>query len=235
MDQRGEPFQELRANHPAVRLLGEEPDEIRVRVRKLPAKRTFNVRRILEARRRFANSVWGEPVPGELLHLFHGCRVDVLQVELQERTVVHPVRLVDVGVEPVFGPVRQDAEPGRGNPEIPEQLPGMPVQVLRPGFALYKNLRFPGDAERVVDFLALLHSHIAGHFRDDLRGIEYVVSESLQERKDEGRLGGFLAPDGVPDRPEFFGQRLQRIDKVHRVLLVSRKYRPRQPGKIEDK
>ena len=147
--------------------------------------RSFAVLRIWST----SNDVFREP-----LQLVDVDRFDVEHVDLEERSRVHLVLLVDVRVEPVDDAVGEDAEPGLGDAEVPVQLGrGLFPEIDAVVLALEEHDRVAVPEDRVVDLLALLRPDVGDELRHDLRWIEYVIAEHVvDERHDQGGLRRLL-------------------------------------------
>ena len=117
------------------------------------------------------------------------------QIEFKERLFVHLVLLDQVGVEPIDDTVCQNAKSGIRYVEIAEQLTIVGAEVFFPmlAFNQYDGLAVLVDC--VIYFLTLFYSNITSVLGDDLRGVEYIVTERLNHRHDERCLGCLFGLD----------------------------------------
>lgn len=98
-DHWGEELPDLRREGPLIDLRHQEPGEVVAGVVEQGRQRPLDAGHVLELFRRRQHRLEIEGVLGELLQLGEGVRVDVEQVEDEERPLVHLVRLVQVGEE----------------------------------------------------------------------------------------------------------------------------------------
>jgi len=73
------------------------------------------------------------------------------------------------------------------------------VQISACLFAFKQDDGMSISKHRVIDFLALLRSYVGNELRDDLKRIEYVIAEDLNERHDHCILRRLLGLDYILD------------------------------------
>lgn len=117
----------------------------------------------------------------------------LLEIEGEERPLVHLVWFVGIREEPSFFAVCQDGQSRFGNMKIAEQLAELCVAQLavdRLGLNQHGDLTV--DFDREIDFLTLLRAHVGDELRQDLFEVEDVESQRLNEGKNNGGFCGFL-------------------------------------------
>ncbi|MEO5354148.1 MAG: hypothetical protein H7835_13175, partial [Magnetococcus sp. XQGC-1] len=118
----------------------------------------------------------------------------VQETECQKGLLIHQVRGVEIGEEPVQDAVRQYGDPGLGDPKIPDQL--VQIRFVIKGDARHLTLdEHNGLAtlhDGIINFFALLGPNVRRVFRDQFSGVMHIVTQGTNERDHKGLLGGLF-------------------------------------------
>ena len=118
----------------------------------------------------------------------------VVEIEREERTIIHHVRFLSICEKPIDYSVGQERKPRISGSEIAVKLARMlDGQVAIGRLAFDKNFNLAPDADPLIDLLALLRANIACEFRHDLIRVEDVVAERSKKRQYKRGLGRLLS------------------------------------------